>query len=103
MDIRAELMGLEADLTRVVHYVYRAHILISKATEETVIFPWERRKQTTAEAMQTQQIKESCVKDVLIEAADEGLAIANDFAEDLFDRFETLIEALNESESVKET
>lgn len=103
MDIRAELMGLEADLTQVVHYVYRAHILISKATEETVIFPWERGKQTTAEAMLTQQQKELYVKEVLLETTDEDLALANDFAEDLFDRFETLIEALNESESVKET
>lgn len=101
MNIKAELMGLEADITQIMHFIYRAHILISKATEETVIFPWERGKQTTTETTQT-QIKESYVKEVLIETADEDLALANDFAEDFFDKFETLIETLKNPEPVKE-
>lgn len=99
MDIRAELMGLESDLTQVMHYVYRAQILISKATEETVIFPWEQENPT--ETMQTQQQKE--LKRVLLETADEDLSMANDLAKDLFDKFETLVEALNDTaESIKE-
>lgn len=102
MDIKAELMGLEADITQIIHFIYRAHILLSKATEETVIFPWERKKQTTTETMQTQQIKEAYVKDVLLETADEDLALANDFAEDFFEKFETLIETLKDPEPIKE-